>query len=128
MQLEILLPSRVFASLSGVSSIVAETQDGYFGLQPQRLDCVAALVPGILTYRVPTGDVYLAIDAGVLVKIGPNVLVSVRRAIPGSDLTALHDDVKRDFLAVDEEERVVRRAVALMVSSFVARFDHVDHA
>jgi F-type H+-transporting ATPase subunit epsilon len=128
MQLKILLPSRVFASLTGVSSIVAETEDGCFGLLPQRLDCVAALVPGILTYRIPTGDVYLAVDAGVLVKIGANVLVSVRRAIAGSDLAALHDNVKREFLAVDEEERVVRRAVALMVSSFVARFDRVDHA
>jgi F-type H+-transporting ATPase subunit epsilon len=128
MNLKILLPSRVFAALAEVSSIVAETQDGSFGLLPQRLDCVAALVPGILTYRIPGGEVYLAIDAGVLVKYGPNVLVSVRHAIAGRDLAALHDNVKRDFLAVDEEERAVRRAVALLVTGFVGRFDRVDHA
>jgi F-type H+-transporting ATPase subunit epsilon len=128
MHLKILLPSRVFAALTEVSSIVAETEEGSFGLLPHRLDCVAALVPGILTYRVPTGDVYLAVDAGVLVKTGPDVLVSVRHAIAGSDLAALHDNVKRDFLAVDEDERVVRRAVAVMVSSFIARFDRVGHA
>jgi F-type H+-transporting ATPase subunit epsilon len=118
----------VFTALAEVSSIVAETQDGSFGLLPQRLDCVAALVPGILTYRIPAGEVYLAIDAGVLVKYGPNVLVSVRHAIAGPDLAALHDNVKRDFLAVDEEERAVRRAVALLVTGFVGRFDRVDHA
>jgi len=128
MQLKILLPSRVFAALTEVSSIVAETAGGSFGLLPQRLDCVAALVPGILTYRTPTGDVYLAVDAGVLVKTGANVLVSVRRAIPGSDLATLHDSVKREFLAVDEEERVVRRAVATMESAFIARFDRLAHA
>ena len=128
MHLRILLPSRVFASLTEVSSIVAETQDGSFGLLPQRLDCAAALVPGILAYRIPTGDVYLAVDNGVLVKTGDDVLVSVRRAIPGSDLATLHDSVKRDFLAVDQEERVVRRAVATMESAFIARFDRVGHA
>jgi F-type H+-transporting ATPase subunit epsilon len=128
MQLKILLPSRVFAALTEVSSIVAETAGGSFGLLSQRLDCVAALVPGILTYRTPTGDVYLAVDAGVLVKTGANVLVSVRRAIPGSDLATLHDSVKREFLAVDEEERVVRRAVATMESAFIARFDRLAHA
>jgi len=128
MQLKILLPSRVFAVLTDVSSIVAETDDGSFGLLPERLDCVAALVPGILTYRMATGAVYLAVDEGVLVKAGANVLVSVRRAIPGPDLAALHDSVKRDFLAVDQEERVVRRAVATMESAFIARFDRLDHA
>jgi len=128
MNLKILLPSRVFAALTDVSSIVAESEDGCFGLLPQRLDCVAALVPGILTYRVPTGNVYLAVDTGVLVKIGSDVLVSVRRAIAGSDLAALHDSVMRDFLAVDQEERVVRTAVSTMVSSFIARFDRVRHA
>jgi F-type H+-transporting ATPase subunit epsilon len=128
MHLKILLPSRVFAALTDVSCIVAESEDGCFGLLPQRLDCVAALVPGILTYRVSTGDVYLAVDTGVLVKSGSNVLVSVRHVIAGSDLAALHDSVKRDFLAVDNQERVVRTAVSTMVSSFIARFERVRHA
>ncbi len=128
MHLKILLPSRVFADLPEVSSIVAESDNGCFGLLPQRLDCVAALVPGILTYRVPTGERYLAVDTGVLVKTGSNVLVSVRHAIAGSDIAALHDNVQRDFLAVDNQERVVRTAVSTMVSSFIARFDHVRHA
>jgi F-type H+-transporting ATPase subunit epsilon len=128
MQLRILLPSHVFATLTDVTEIIAETLHGSLGLLPQRLDCVAALVPGLLTYRVPTGDVYLAVDEGVLVKTGPNVLVSVRHAIPGSALATLHDAVKRDFLALDQEERVVRRAVATMESSFIARFNRLQHA
>jgi len=128
MHLKILLPSQVFATLDEVSSIIAETEDGSFGLLPLRLDCVAALVSGILTYRIPTGTVYLAIDVGVLVKTGDNVLVSVRRAIPGSDLATLHDSVKRDFLVVDQQERVVRSALVTMESAFIARFDRLAHA
>ena len=45
MHLKILLPFRVFAEHDGVSRIVAETADGFFGILPRRLDGVAALVP-----------------------------------------------------------------------------------
>ncbi len=89
---------------------------------------MAALVPGILTYRIPAGKVYLAVAEGILVKSGDQVLVSVRRAIAGSDLSTLHDSVTRDFLSVDAEQRVVRHAVASMESAFFARFDRLDHA
>jgi len=43
---------------------------------------VAALAPGILIYETEVeGEVYVAVDEGVLVKTGPDVLVSVRRAL-----------------------------------------------
>ena len=51
MTLKILLPFRIFAVQNAVTRIVAETREGAFGLLPQRLDCVAALEPGILTYE-----------------------------------------------------------------------------
>ena len=87
MNLKILLPFEIFAQKSGVKRIVAETADGSFGLLPHRLDCVAALAPGILTYETKEeGMVYLAVDEGVLVKTGGDVLVSVRQAIGGTDL------------------------------------------
>src|SRR5674476_1080425 len=87
MKLKILLPFKVFAEKSGVSRIVAETLAGFFGLVPQRLDCVAALTPGILIYETESDvEVFVAVDDGVLVKTGPDVLVSVRRARAGLDL------------------------------------------
>ena len=52
MNLKVLLPFQIFADKTGVSRIVAETREGSFGLLPHRLDCVAALAPGILI--VPT--------------------------------------------------------------------------
>jgi F-type H+-transporting ATPase subunit epsilon len=69
MNLKILLPYRVFTQKSDVSRIVAETGNGSTGLLPHRLDCIAALVPGILLYTTPAdGTVYVAVDEGVLVK------------------------------------------------------------
>ena len=51
MNLKILLPFQIFAEKTNVSRIVAETREGSFGILPHRLDCVAALVPGILDLR-----------------------------------------------------------------------------
>ena len=66
MNLKILLPFRIFAEKTGVSRIVAETREGSFGLLPHRLDCVAALAPGILVYETEAeGEVYVAVDEGV---------------------------------------------------------------
>src|SRR5450432_240364 len=69
MTLKVLLPFQVFAEKTGVSRIVAETREGSFGILPHRLDCVAALAPGILTYETESdGEVFLAVDEGVLIK------------------------------------------------------------
>jgi F0F1-type ATP synthase epsilon subunit len=66
MNLKVLLPFQIFAEKTGVSRIVAETHKGSIGLLPHRLDCVAALAPGILTYETESeGEVFLAVDVGV---------------------------------------------------------------
>ena len=108
--------------------IVAQTLQGSFGLLPHRLDCAAALAPGILTYETKAdGEAYLAVDQGVLVKVGRDVLVSVRNAIGGTDLDQLHEAVKREFLSVDEQEKSVRVALAKMESGFIHRFMDFQH-
>jgi F-type H+-transporting ATPase subunit epsilon len=108
--------------------VVADTTDGSYGILPHRLDCVAALVPGILTYEAKdSGTVYVGIDQGVLVKAGAQVTVSVRRAMGGSDLGQLKDAVERDFLKLDEQERNVRNAVAKMESSLMGRMAEFEN-
>ena len=122
MSLKVLLPFRIFAERTGVSRIVAETRDGSFGLLPHRLDCVAALAPGILTYENEVeGEVFVAVDVGVLVKTGLDVLVSVRNAIGGTDLAKLHEAVEREFVHTNEREQSVRAVMAKMESDFVSR-------
>jgi F-type H+-transporting ATPase subunit epsilon len=128
MNLKVLLPFGVFADKTGVSRIVAETREGSFGLLPHRLDCVAALAPGILTYQNEgEGEVYVAIDEGVLVKTGLDVLVSVRNAIGGTDLGQLHEAVKREFLDLNEREQSVRSVMAKMESDFISRLARLHH-
>jgi F-type H+-transporting ATPase subunit epsilon len=128
MHLKILLPTEIFADRTEVRSIVVETTGGSLGLLEHRLDCVAALAPGILTYEtVGQSTVYLAVDEGVMVKTGADVLISVRNAIAGTDLSQLHDEVKRRFLKLDQEERKVRDIVAKMESGFVGRFAEFQH-
>ena len=128
MHLKVLLPFQVFAEQTGVASIVVETREGSFGLLPHRLDCVAALVPGILIYQPPTGgEVLVAVDEGVLVKTGMDVLVSVRRAIGGTDIGQLHAAVEKEFLTLDENEQSVRIAVAKLETGFLRRFATLQH-
>src|SRR5664279_6568906 len=128
MNLKVLLPFQVFAEQTGVSRIVAETREGSFGLLPHRLDCVAAIVPGILIYENEAEDeVYVAVDEGVLVKTGLDVLVSVRNAIGGTDLGKLREAVEREFVNVSEREQGVRSVMARMESDFVRRLAEFHH-
>ncbi len=128
MDLRVLLPFQVFAEKTGVSRIVAETRTGSFGLLPRRLDCVAALTPGILIYETEEeGEIYLAVDEGVLVKTGPSVNISVRRAVAGTDLGQLRDLVEREFLTLDEQEQNVRSAMAKLESGFMRRLASFQH-
>ena len=128
MNLKVLLPFQIFVEKKGIKRIVAQTLHGSIGLLPQRLDCTVALGPGILTYETESdGEVYLAVDQGVMVKAGMDVLVSVRNAIGGTDLDKLHEAVKREFLNVNEQEKRVRSVLAKMESGFIHRLMELQH-
>lgn len=124
MNLKVLLPFRVFAEKVDVLRIVAETSEGSYGLLPNRLDCVLALTPGILVYETEAeGEAYIAVDEGVLVKVGMDVLVSVRRALAGADLSKLHVLVEKEFEVLDDREQSVRSVVARLEAGFMRRLE-----
>jgi len=128
MTLTILLPFRIFAKLDNVSRIVAETLQGSFGLLPHRLDCAAALVPGILSYTTNADKTtYLAVDQGTLIKSGDCVFISVRRAITGTNLNDLQEAVIREYLTLNTQEREMRSVVAKMESGFIGRLAELRH-
>ena len=123
MRLKVLLPFRIFVEISAVARVVAETREGSVGFLPHRLDCVATLTPGILTYQTETGDEqYIAVDQGVLIKTGPDVLVSVRRALSGTALGRLRDAVEQEFLALNIEDKNLRTAMAKLEVGFLRGF------
>lgn len=128
MRLKVLLPFKVFAEKRDVRRIVAESGSGSFGLLPNRLDCAAALVPGILSYETKDeGEVNIAVDQGVLVKTGTEVLVAVRNAIGGLELGELHKAIEQEFLNLDAQEQTVRSVLAKMEGDLIRRLATLNH-
>ncbi len=127
-QLRILLPYGLFLKRSGVKRVVAETQNGLFGILPRRLDCAAALVPGILTFETEDGgEVFVALDEGVLLKTGFDVVVSVRNATTGPDLGELHRAVDELYGNLNEEERAMRSVLAKLEGHFIRQLMPFGH-
>ena len=123
MQLRILLPYGIFASIEDVTRVVVMTPAGSFGLLPHRLDCATILSPGLLSYSTAaSGETHLAVDAGVLVKTGADVLVCVRHAIAGADLGGLRQAVEQEFLNLSDREKSTRTTLAQMESGLIRAF------
>lgn len=128
MNLKVLLPFQIFAERADVVSIVAETRGGSYGFLPHRRDCVAALPPGILTYETEAdGEFFVAVDDGVLVKTGADVLVSVHRAVGGTDLGELRETIEREYLNLNEREKSARLVVTKMEDDFIRRIASIQH-
>lgn len=128
MHLKILLPFQVFLEKRDVSRIVADTSEGSFGLLPHRLDFVAVLEPGVFVYENETeGEVYLAVDKGIISKTGMDVLVSVRNAIRGNNLSQLQEAVEKEFLTLDKHEQSLRSVMTKLESGIIRRFVEFYH-
>ena len=121
MMLKILLPERVVLHET-VDKVVAEGGNGSFGLLPRHIDFVAPLVPGILSYTQDAEEAFVAVDEGVLVKCGDEVLVSVRDAVIGPSLESLEETVRTRFEERRDQERVMHSALAKLEAEVVRRF------
>ena len=98
MRLKILLPYKIMVD-EEVTKIVAEAENGSFGILPRHIDFVTILVPGILFFESKEEEEeFIAIDEGVLVKQGDEVFVSTRNAIQEKDLSQLQKTVEQEFL------------------------------
>ena len=121
MKLKVFQPSHVFLDQE-VDKVSAEGPEGAFGILPRHLDMAAALLPGILTYwPMGSGESFMAINGGILVKQGVTVLVATRLAVSG-ELGLLHETVNRFINEMDDRERKTRSAVARLEADFVRRF------
>jgi F-type H+-transporting ATPase subunit epsilon len=122
MNLKVLLAAEVLVEVD-VSKVIAEAHNGYFCLLPKHVDFVTALVPGILSFEISGGrEEYLAVDEGILVKCGEEVLVSARNAVRGPDLGQLRRIVSEKFEALSEHEKSALTAMAKIEAGFVRRF------
>ncbi|MBN2265826.1 MAG: F0F1 ATP synthase subunit epsilon, partial [Candidatus Aminicenantes bacterium] len=63
---------------------------------------------------------------GVLVKCGPEVLVSTRNAVGGESLGRLRRTVDGTFRQIDERERKARSILARFEADFIRRFIEIE--
>ena len=121
MNLRIFLPEKIVIDQE-VTKVVAEAEDGSFGILPKHIDFAAALIPGIFSFESKDGEVFLAIDEGILVKCGSDVWVSTRKAVLGKSLGELKETVEHEFRSLDDRERKTRSILAKLEADFTKRF------
>lgn len=118
MMVKVILPSGVLLEQEFVK-VVAEAQNGSFCLLPRHVDFAAALVPSILALTPRNGEeTYLAVDGGLLVKRGVEVLISTGNAVRGR-LGELRHAVREQFRELDDREQQARQALDHLEASLI---------
>ena len=121
MRLKVMLPMKILIDQE-VNKVVAEAEDGSFGMLPRHIDFVTALAPGICSFDSDNGEEFLAIDGGILIKCASDVMIATRSAIRSKDLGALKKTVEYEFKTLDEGERKTRSILAKLEVDFAKRF------
>lgn len=126
MRLRVLLPSQVLVD-AHVTKVSAEALDGAFTLLPRHVDWVAPLARGLLTYLDDDGaTTVVALDGGILVKCGGDVLVSTREAVAGRELEGLERTIEEMFRATQAQEQAGRAALARIGTDVVQRLVELE--
>jgi F-type H+-transporting ATPase subunit epsilon len=121
-----MLPTKILVD-EEVTKIIAEAENGSFCLLPHHIDWVSALVPGLLSFVSVQGqEKFLAVDEGILVKCGAQVLVSTRQAVLGDNLGTLRETVDSQFRVLDEREKLARSALAKLEASVIRHFIELE--
>ncbi len=122
MSVTLRLPTRTLYE-GRAERITAVASDGAFGILPNHVDFVTALVPSVFTLRLADGsEVIFGLDEGLLVKKGHDVDVVALRGVRGDDLSTLKDTVTASFIQMDEDERQARSALSRLEANMVRRF------
>lgn len=121
MRLRVFLPTKILIDQE-VTKVVAEAENGSFGVLPKHIDFVAALTPGILSFEFGGEEEFMAVDEGVLVKCATDVMVSTRKAVRSRNLGELKRTVEEEFGTLNERERKTRSILAKLEADFTERF------
>jgi F-type H+-transporting ATPase subunit epsilon len=121
MRLRVFLPARILIDQE-VTKVVAEAENGSFGILPKHIDFVAALRPGIFSFESDKEEEFLATDEGILVKCASDIMVSTRKAVRSKNLGELRETVEHEFRILDDRERKTRSILAKLEADFTKRF------
>lgn len=128
MILKVLLPTKILID-EEVVKVIAEAENGSFCLLPHHIDFIAALVPGILSFTdMEENEEFLAVDEGILVKRGSEILVSTRNAVLGPDLGKLRQMIRKQYQELDEHEKTIQAAVARLEADLVRRIIEIGES
>ncbi len=122
MKVSVLLPTEVLVDRDEVASISVDATDGKRTLKPRHIDAVMTLDPGIISYTAEGREHLLAVDRGVLVKIGARVLISVHDGVTGDSLETLETTVEERLAVRSQQEQRALDAAARLEAGFVRRF------
>jgi F-type H+-transporting ATPase subunit epsilon len=123
--LKIIKPEKIVLDQE-VDKVIAEGLDGSFCLKPCHIDFVSALKPGILVYESEGEEYYMAIDEGILVKCGQDVMVSVLNAIAASKLAELEKTVRDMFYKSEELNKATEFAMKSMEAELLLHFIEIN--
>ena len=122
MLLKVMTPTQIVVNQE-TAKVIAEAENGSFCLLPRHIDFLAALAPGILSFFTPKGqEEFVAVDEGILIKVGREVLVSTRNAVRSEELGKLRQTVAQEFQVKDERERKALAAGARLEANIVRKF------
>ena len=122
MRLKLLLPTEVLIDQE-VVKVIAEAENGSFCLLPRHIDFVSVLAQGILTFETPDGkEEFAAVDGGILVKAGQDVLVSTKYGVRSTELGILKQIVESEFRTKEEWEKKAQSVSARLEADIVRRF------
>ncbi len=122
MQVYLRLPSKILFD-GPAAGLRGEAPNGSFGILPNHVDFVTALVPSVLLITQADGsERFFGVDEGLLVKKGRKVEIAVRRAAEGSDLETMGGQVGDAFAGLEDEERAARAALSRLEADMVRRF------
>lgn len=121
-----MLPHRILLDRQ-VTKVNAHGALGAFGLLPKHVDFATELVPGLLSYSLADdSEGFAAVDGGILVKRGSEVLVSTRHGAVGSELGSLQRQLEEEFGRSDQTERRVRTTLAQLESDLARRISELS--
>lgn len=125
MQVNIRLPQSLLFSAQ-VLKLTASAENGSFGIWPNHTDFVTALVPSVLVLiDQDNNELFFGVDEGLLVKVGHQVDIAVKRAIQSEDLSSLHELLSASFHEVDEQERSARTAISKLELGMVRQMSEL---
>ncbi|MFW6438273.1 MAG: F0F1 ATP synthase subunit epsilon, partial [Armatimonadota bacterium] len=117
MNLKIVTPSRVVVD-TRVEKVTVQGQEGSRTYLPRHIDFVTAVIPSVMSWQPADGEEqFAAVDEGIIVKAGDEILVSTTYAVHGPGLGQLRETVEGQFEQRGEREKSARTALAKLEAS-----------